>query len=122
MLIKGVMPDGWVKREWGSMKDFPAAMSKTLVCADDKGNNPPWWGGTMCESYTDKECHKGPVKGGCDGGATCLSNRCVCGLGTNGISMCAQECGCVDERTLVNISVNLATAFLLTIRKRLGKR
>ena len=95
MIIDGKYPEGWQKREWGSIKDFVSNADLKLSCADKDGYNPEWWTGTSCESHTGETCKGHNAK--CGGGATCINTRCVCGLGSNGVAMCAKNGAC-EER------------------------
>eukprot|EP00005_Dracoamoeba_jomungandri_P005339 CAMPEP_0174254612 /NCGR_PEP_ID=MMETSP0439-20130205/3936_1 /TAXON_ID=0 /ORGANISM="Stereomyxa ramosa, Strain Chinc5" /LENGTH=381 /DNA_ID=CAMNT_0015336307 /DNA_START=29 /DNA_END=1174 /DNA_ORIENTATION=+ len=95
MVMEGRYPDGWKKRKWGNMTQLAESVTMVLPCADKDGWYPPWWQNTTCPSATGKTCT--PVIGSCSGGATCVGGTCICGLGSNNVSMCAQNGVCVER-------------------------
>jgi len=94
MMIEGRFPSGWQPRNWGAVSDFPAAEAMVLKCLDDDntGYYQPWWQNTSCPSYTGEDCNIH-----CSGGASCISGKCLCGMGSNNIAMCAQGGKCVER-------------------------
>jgi hypothetical protein len=96
MLMEGRYPDGWQPREWGGLTDFADAMAETLTCLDPgNGYYEPWWQDTSCPSYTGEDCTS--YVGYCGGGASCISGKCLCGLGSNNVAMCARNGQCVER-------------------------
>jgi len=89
MLMEGRFPDGWQKRKWGTMSDFLHNANTELPC----DGRTSWWQGTDCESFTGETCHLWCWAEG----STCISGKCVCGRGSNGIAMCAKDGKC-EER------------------------
>jgi len=100
MLMEGLLPDGWKKRQWGCMimgcpnsDDLPFVknVAAELPCDEDKA----WWNeinGNDCQTTTGVSC-----KLFCDEpGATCISGRCTCGK-SNGRQTCYKEGRCVEQ-------------------------
>jgi len=96
MLMEGRYPDGYEKRSWGcittgscrSPGDLIGGVNLELPCAVDDA----WWQGSSCEAGTGETCHLW-----CDGGASCISGKCICGLGSNGVAMCASNGKCIER-------------------------
>ena len=95
MLMEGRYPDGWKKRSWGVMGDVKYAMNLVVPqCDAGSGYYDPWWMDTDCPSYTGQKCS---LLKKCSGGATCISGKCLCGLGSNLVSMCAVDGACQER-------------------------
>jgi hypothetical protein len=96
MVMEGQYPDNWVPRNWTGK--VGQATTETLPCEKLPGSKTtymPHWQNTSCPSWTGQRCY--PIIGSCKGGATCISGTCLCGLGSNGVSMCAKDGQCVER-------------------------
>lgn len=96
MLMEGRYPDGWQKRSWGCLFSgcsapgvFVDGVTLEMPCNVEDS----WWqGSSSCEAETGETCHLW-----CNGGASCISGKCICGLGSNGVAMCAKDGECIER-------------------------
>jgi len=105
MLLEGRMPDGWEKRRWGCVTAIGGCPKmpngkRDMGLLDQANAHLPceqfdsWWGnsettvtGQSCRS--DSSCS--------DAHALCLSGRCTCGKGRNGLQMLYQHGSCKEQ-------------------------
>jgi hypothetical protein len=95
MIMEGRYPDGWKKRNWGCLlhgcdDTFITQTNAKVEC--DVGEKDAWWGGAGLQIATGEKCHLW-----CNGGATCVEGKCICGRGSNGVGMIVKGGKCVDR-------------------------
>jgi len=105
MMMEGRMPDGWEKRRWGCITRGPFCpilpngirdlglmdiVNVELPCQE----YDPWWTG-KANTTTGQSCLSHHA---CeDPHSLCLSDRCTCGKGRNGLQMLFQEGQCTEQ-------------------------
>jgi len=95
MVMEGRYPDGWKKRDWGCLASgcdhsFMSDSNQDVPC--DVDENGEWWQDYDCKVATGKTCELS-----CDGGATCVEGKCVCGHASNTMGMCWKNGQCVER-------------------------
>jgi len=97
MVMEGRYPDGWKKRDWGCLMygcEDPFVTQARAEVECDVGETEPWWGQSPTgekglQVATGEKCHLW-----CNGGATCVEGKCICGRGSNFVGMIAKDGKC----------------------------
>lgn len=105
MLMDGRTPDGWERRRWGCITHLGGCPTmpdgnKDLTLLEQIHLELPcnqydaWWQGTAATTTgqsctSDRSCD--------DSHALCLSHRCTCGKGRNGLQMLFQHGRCTEQ-------------------------
>lgn len=107
MLMEGRFPDNWQKRRWGCVTaiggcprmpdgkrddSLLAQVNAELPCDESAA----WWGGAET-TVTGQSCTRDSQCS--DDHALCLSRRCTCGKGRNGLQMLYQHGSCTEQRS-----------------------
>merc|ERR1719160_2211520 len=91
--MEGRYPDGWKKRNWGCLVygcEDPFLTQARAEVECDLDEKDSWWGG---EVGTGEKCHLW-----CNGGATCVEGKCICGRDKHGMGMIAKHGKCVESK------------------------
>jgi len=95
MVMEGRYPDGWKKRNWGCLVygcDDPFLTQARAHVKCDVGETDAWWGDQGLKIATGEKC-----KLWCNGGATCVEGKCICGRDKDGMGMVAKHGKCVSR-------------------------
>jgi len=103
MMMENRVPDDWEPRPWGCIlerncptmpdgnPDIVAGHVPFLLPCD---MDEPWWKGTGLVVATGAHCR---TDSQCNARALCISQRCICDKGRNGVQMLYEKGQCVEQ-------------------------